>query len=307
VVIEKNSLKMERVIQGLMRLNTLDEKKLYELIKYDIEHGVHFFDISDIYGRSAAETKLGNVLKEHPELRSEMIIQSKCGIIKEDNDVNYYDLSYKHIVDSCYASLKRLNIDYIDYYLLHRPDIFMNAHEVAQAISELKISGKVKHFGVSNFPHEMVKYLYDQTNIPIEINQLQLGLGHLDLVREVLNCNMNNNEGCEHTGELFFYMKRYNISLQCWSPFQIDFFEGSIFTDERYKKTNEVLDRLANKYHASKCAIATAFLLNLGDNIQVITGSTDPKHVQETIDGKEIILTKPEWYELYRSTGNMLP
>jgi predicted oxidoreductase len=183
----------------------------------------------------------------------------------------------------------------------------MNAHEVAQAISELKISGKVKHFGVSNFPHEMVKYLYDQTNIPIEINQLQLGLGHLDLVREVLNCNMNNNEGCEHTGELFFYMKRYNISLQCWSPFQIDFFEGSIFTDERYKKTNEVLDRLANKYHASKCAIATAFLLNLGDNIQVITGSTDPKHVQETIDGKEIILTKPEWYELYRSTGNMLP
>ena len=64
---------------------------------------------------------------------------------------------------------------------------------------------------------------------------------------------------------------------------------------------------MANKYHASKCAIATAFLLNLGDNIQVITGSTDPKHVQERSMAKEIILTKTEWYELYRSTGNMLP
>lgn len=304
----ENYLKSEKVIQGLMRLKDVSVEELYDLIKYDTEHGVHFFDISDIYGDGECETKLGKVLTSHPELRKEMIIQSKCGIVKRRSEgISYYDLSYQHIVQSCLDSIKRMNIEYIDYYLFHRPDIFMDARELAQAMSYLLGNGFVKHFGVSNFPHEMIKYMKDQTNIPVEINQLQLGLGHLDLVREVLNCNMNNDEGCEHTGELFFYMKRYNVTLQCWSPFQYGFFEGSIFTHPKMEKCNAYLEELSKKYGVSKCAIATAFLLNLGDNIQVITGAINKKRVQECIDGKKIKLTKEEWYMLYQKSGNLLP
>lgn len=296
------------IIQGLMRLKGMTKDELYELIKYDIDHGIHFFDISDIYNDGECESLLGEVLLEHPELREQMIIQTKCGIVKDrENDIVYYDLSYEHIIESVNASLKRMNIKYIDNFLLHRPDIFFNAEHVARAFATLSQEGKVLSFGVSNFPHETLKYLKDHTNIPITVNQLQLGLGHLDLVREVLNTNVNNEEGTEHTGELFFYMKRYNIVLQCWSPYQYGFFGGSIFTEPKMKECNEYMEVLAKKYNTSKCAIATAFLLALGNEIQVITGSTDIKHIQESIDGTKVKLTKAEWYTLYRKTGNLLP
>ena len=296
------------IIQGLMRLKGLSVDELYNLIKYDLDHGVNFFDVSDIYNDGESERLIGEVLTAHPELREKMFIQTKCGIVKDrENDITYFDLSYKHIIESVDASLKRMNLKYIDSLLLHRPDIFFDAEQVARAFATLSQQGKVLSFGVSNFPHEALKYLKDHTNIPITTNQLQLGLGHLDLVREVLNLNMNNEEGTEHTGELFFYMKRYNITLQCWSPYQVGFFGCSIFTDPSMKELNEYLDVLAKKYNVSKCAIATSFLLTLGNGIQVITGSTNIRHVQESIDGIKIKLSKAEWYTLYRKSGNLLP
>lgn len=303
----ENPLKNEKIIQGLMRIEKMSVDELYKLIKFDLENGINFFDISDIYGNGKCEEKLGKVFKKYPDLRKKMIIQTKCGIRKDENNLNYYDLSYKHIINATKQSLERMNIDSIDYLLFHRPDIFMDASEVAHAMAELKQQGLVKHFGVSNFPHEMVKYLKDQTNIPIEINQLQLGLGHLNMIREVFNCNMDNKEGCEHTGELFFYMRRYNITLQCWSPFQCGFFEGSMFKLEKMSECNKILEELAKKYKISKCGIATSFLLTLGEGIQVITGSTNLNNIKECLDGKSLKLKKDEWYRLYRSTGNMLP
>ena len=296
-----------KIIQGLMRLDNLTADDLYNLITFDLSNGINYFDISDIYMNGEAEIKLGQVFKKHPDLREKMYIQTKCGIVKE-GDATYYDLSYEHIVNSVENSLKRMNIDYIDALLLHRPDIFLNAGEVAQAFAFLSQQGKVKKFGVSNFPHEIMKYLYDNTNIPIDINQLQLGLGHMNLIREVFNVNMDNKEGVEHTGELFFYMKRYGITLQCWSPYQVGFFGGSIFNSDLMKEVSLYCDELANKYKVSKCAIATAFLLKLDDeHIQVITGSTNPEHVKESVDGTKINLTKAEWYTLYKKAGNFLP
>lgn len=297
-----------KIVQGLMRLRDVSVDDLYKLICFDLENGVNYFDLSDIYLDGESEKKFGEVLKMHPELREKMFIQTKCGIVKDrKNDICYYDLSYDHIIESVDKSLKRMNIDHIDSLLLHRPDIFLDANEVARAFATLSQNGKVLHFGVSNFPHELMKYLYDHTNIPMEINQLQLGLGHLDLVREVFNVNMENEEGIEHTGELFFYMKRYGKILQCWSPYQVGFFGGNVFNDPKYAEANAYLEELAKKYKVSKCAIATAFLLMLGNHIQVVTGSTNIDHVKETIDGTKVTLTKAEWYTLYRKTGNLLP
>lgn len=297
-----------RIIQGLMRLNDVSVDKLEDLLKFDVENGITFLDISDIYSNGECEKKLGEVFKRNPDLRKELFIQTKCGIVRDlETGMKYYDLSYNHIVESVEKSLERMNLDYIDCLLLHRPDIFLDAKDVARAFATLLQKGKVKHFGVSNFPHEMVKYLTDQTNIPIEVNQLQLGLGHLPLVREVFNVNMNFDSGIERTGELFFYMKRYGIKLQCWSPYQYGFFEGSIFNKDETKDAAEYLNVLAKKYNVSPCGIATAFLLMLGDNIQVITGSTIKEHISESLEGTNITLTKAEWYTLYSKTHNLLP
>src|SRR5574344_294290 len=295
-------LKNNKIILGLMRTRDLSTEEEYKLIKGALDLGIHFFDISDIYSRGVAESNLGNVLKAHPELRKDMIIQSKCGIVKENNDtITYYDLSYKHIKEACYGSLKRMNIDYLDYYLLHRPDVLLDAKEVAKAFKELYEEGKVKHFGVSNFPSEMIEYLKTETKLPIEVDQLQLGLGHLDMLDEVINLSVDNEEGRSKTIEIFYYLKKNKMTLQVWSPFQIGLFKGVIFTDPAFTKTNELMETLGKKYGVDKSAIAVSFLFSLGDNVQVLLGSTNLDHIKEGMDGVNVKLTRAEWYSLYLS------
>ena len=295
-----------KIIQGLMRATSISDEQLYELIKFDINNGITYFDLADIYSNGEVETKLGRILSKYPSLREKMFIQTKCSIARENNE-SYYDLSYEHIIESVERSLKRMNIDYIDCLLLHRPDIFMDNKEISKAFHYLKDNNKVRYFGVSNFSKEMIEYLQDEFEDDIKVNQIQLGLGQLRLIEETFNFNMNNTEGKSHTVDTYFYLKRKNINLQAWSPFLVGFFEGSIFDEQKYPEINKTINELANKYHCSKCAIATNFILCLGDNVSIVNGSMDIKHIQECIEGSQIKLEKVDWYKLYKSTGKMLP
>ena len=299
-------MKKSRIIQGLMRTASLSEEQLYDLIKFDLDHGIYFFDIADIYDGGNSETKLGKVLKAHPELRKEMFIQTK-GAIRYAEKNGFYDFSYDYIKGALDASLKRMGLDYVDSYLLHRPDIFMDGEEVAKVIDESFKNGKIKHFGVSNFSKEMIEYLSGYVKQDIEYNQIQLGLGHMPLIEECFNFNMSNKEGNSRTEDTYFYMKRKGIKLQAWSPFLVNFFEGSLFDEEKYPRINKALNELKDKYHTSKCAVATAFILMLNKDITVITGSMNIDHVKECLDGEDITLSKEDWYYLYCSAGKMLP
>ena len=299
-------MKQSRIIQGLMRTEKISEEQLYELIKFDLSNGIYFFDTADIYERGKSETKLGNVLKKHPELRTQMFIQSK-GSIRFSSRGGYYDLSYQHIKDAVYDSLDRLSLDYLDSYLLHRPDIFVNSKEVSKAFNELYQEGKVKHFGVSNFPKSLIDYLKREVKQPLEYEQIQLGLGHTLLIDEEFNFNNDNVGAISKTDDIYFYLKDNNIIVQAWSPYTVGYFEGSLFDKEKYPKINETLEKFANKYHTSKCAIATAFILNLDENIRVITGSLDMNHIKESLDGESIQLDKEDWYAIYKECGHTLP
>lgn len=306
----QNPLKDERLIQGLMGLWNFDDlKDIASLISFDLDHGIHFFDISDIYSSGRCEEKLGSVLKDNPSLREKMIIQTKVGLrrVSSGEHANYYDLSYDHIMEGAEASLKRMGISYIDYYLLHRPDILMDNKEIARAFKELKASGKVRHFGVSNFSPEAIEYLASATDIPLEINQLQLGLGHLDLVSEIVNTNVDNKEGTPFGLDLFFYTKRKGMALQCWSPNLYGSQRTSIYTEPALINLQNKMKELAAKYSVSSPAIANAFLFQLGDNVQVVTGAINQKHILEALDGLKVHLTKEEFYSLYTSSGNLLP
>lgn len=300
-------MEKSRIIQGLMRLDNIDENRLYDIIKFDLENGVYFFDLADIYCRGESEAKLGRVLKAHPELREKMFIQTKGSIRFSPETGGYYDLSYKHIKEAVYDSLNRLGIDYLDSFLLHRPDIFIDKDEVAKAFNELYLEGKVKHFGVSNFSKEMIEYISMNLKQKIEYNQVQLGVGHMPMVEEVFNYNTPFDEGINRSNESFFYLKRKGIIIQAWSPFIMKFFEGSLFDENKYPEINNVLNKMANKYQTSKCAIATAFLLKLDKDLLVITGSTNIKHIKESIDGEKVNLSKEDWYAIYKETGHKLP
>ncbi len=298
-----------KLIQGLMRLKDVSPRDLESLIKFDLDHGINYFDTSSIYNDGESERKLGEALRLDPTLRERMIIQTKCGIYKDRaKGTCIYDLSYDAIVKSCKDSLERLGLPYVDYFLLHRPDIFMDNEEVARAFNYLYDNGMVKHFGVSNFSKEAIKYLESACKQKIEVNQLQLGIGHPSIVAEEMNFNTYFDEGIQRSGDIFFYLKRKNILLQCWSPFQYGMFEGLIFNnDEKYHDLNVYLKELASKYKCTPQGIAIAFLLKLGQNVQVLIGSTNKEHVLDAINGVNVELTKDEWYKIYTVSGQKLP
>ena len=298
-------MEKSRIIQGLMRSESLTDEALYDLILFDLDNGINVFDLADIYGDGRVEEKLGRILKEHPELRERMYIQSKCSIVR--GNPNYYDLSYKHIMESVNNILNRLGIKYLDSLLLHRPDILMDKKDIKKAFFELKAKGLVRHFGVSNFSKEAIEYLYDEVDGLIEVNQLQLGLGQMRLLEEEINFNMPNDESISHTGGSLFYLKRKNIEIQAWSPFLAGFFDGSIFDENRFPNLNNKLNELAYKYGCTKATIATKFLLMVDPNLKVVTGSMNKEHVYESIKALSFEMDKMDWYGLFKASGKMIP
>lgn len=300
-------MEKSRIIQGLMRINEMSVEEVKSLIEFDLEHGINFFDTSNIYGNGVSESKIGDVLRLDPSLRSKMIIQSKCGIYVDETNQSYYDLSKETIIKSCNDTLKRLNTTYLDYFLLHRPDIFIDNKEVAEAFNILYKERKVHHFGVSNFSKELIDYLEEEVKEKIEVNQLQLGLGHTLLLSDVFNYNTAFYKNNSFAGDMFFYLKKKNINLQCWSPYQYGMFEGNILNNDKFKETNLLLEQLASKYQVNKSSICLSFLLMLGENVSVVIGTTNKQHIIDSIDALKVKLTKVERYNLYRSANNLLP
>ena len=154
---------------GCMRIHALDNAQVEELIMTALDNGINFFDHADIYGKGKSEELFGEFMKNHKDLRDKMIIQTKCAIRP-----GYYDFSKEHIIESVETSLKRMNLDYIDVLLLHRPDTLMEPEEVGEAFEELYKSGKVKNFGVSNHNMMQVELLKTGVNVPLVIFPVNL-------------------------------------------------------------------------------------------------------------------------------------
>lgn len=294
---------MTRIGLGLMRIANLTTNQVYDLITSCLKLGLNFFDLADIYGRGKCEELVGEVLKEHPDLRSQMYIQSKVGIAYETCG---YDNSYDYIIDVCMKSLKRLNTNYLDSLLIHRVDVFLDADEVYRAVNYLKDKGYIKEFGVSNFNTSEIEYLKSR-NIEIKYNQISLGIGNTVMIDQIMYTNIPSSKVAYADNDLFFYMKRNDIIIQAWSPFIYGFFEGSIFDEKKYPLINQVLEKYANIYHTSKCAIAAAFILKLDKNLILFTGSTNINHIKECMDGLNIELKKEDWYHIYQDCGHLLP
>lgn len=301
-------MEQSKLLLGMMRLKDITVPQLEETIGYCLENGIRHFDLSDVYCRHESEKKFGEVMKLHPEWRKDMLIQTKCGILKTGSDdaVTYMDLSKKHILESLDDSLERMNLDYLDCYLLHRVDIFMDSREISEAFDEIEKENKARSFGVSNMNIEQIEYLKSDVKQPLVLDQLQVSLGQLSLISQNFNVNAPDQKVNLQDG-LFFYLKRKKMILQCWSPFVYGFFKNTIFREESMQKTRDVMEELAEKYHITPAGIAISFLTSLGENVEVVIGSMNPKHIQEAIDGSKVTLSRQDWYRLYLSTGNLLP
>lgn len=286
---------------GCMRIKDADNKP-DEIIETALECGINHFDHADIYGGGECERIFGNYLKTHSSLRENITIQTKCGI-RQDR----YDFSKEHIISSVEASLKRLNTDYVDTLLLHRPDALMEPEEVAEAFDELYNSGKVKHFGVSNHNALQIELLKTAVKQPLIANQLQFSVTECGMITSGLNVNMKNDESFMHDGGLIEYSRIKNMTIQTWSPFQAGFFKECFVGNRKYKELNKKLDELAEKYGVTPTGIAAAWILRHPANMQLISGSMKPSRIREICAGADVTLSREEWYSVYLSAGYRLP
>lgn len=287
---------------GIMRMDkeTIPEAQVAIQAAYDA--GINFIDSADIYGAGKSEEVFGKALKQMHLKREDLFIQSKIGIIPGKR----YDFSKEHILESIDGILDRMQINYLDALVLHCPDALMDPEEVAEAFDELQASGKVRFFGVSNFDVAQFKLLQSGLSQRLMFNQLQFGLKHAGMIDFGMHTNMTNDDSIDRDSQFLDYARLHKITVQAWSPFQYGMFEGTFIDNDGVPKLNAELQKLADKYDVGKNAIAAAWILRHPADIQMLVGSMNPKHIQDSAKGADISLTRQEWYDLYLASGNYL-
>ncbi|RAP28409.1 hypothetical protein C2W64_04843 [Brevibacillus laterosporus] len=291
-VILHDDLTFSRIIHGLWRLVewNMSKEEVVHFIESCLEMGVTTFDHADIYGGYTCEERFGEALALKPSLRENMQIVTKCGIKlmnpnRPPQKLHYYDSSKNHIVTSVDSSLQKLRTDYIDVLLIHRPDYLMDPTEVAEAFRELHATGKVRHFGVSNFTPSQFDLLQSYLDKPLVTNQLELSAGYFDLFQNgtVDHCML------------------HRVKPMAWSPLN----GGAIFTSqtEKHVRLRNTLMDVAKEIGASSIEqVLYAWLLMHPAQIMPIAGSGKLERVALAVDSLSLQLTRENWYEILRAS-----
>jgi len=296
------------VVLGVMRIQELEDDAVRELVGTARDVGIDFFDHAAVYGDDlhGCERRFAEAMQLTSSQRDEVVLQTKAGIVK---DGPYFDFSYDEIVRSVEGSLEALQTDRLDVLLLHRPDALVEPDEVARAFDELEASGKVRAFGVSNHTPRQIELLKRSVTQPLVANQLQLSITHAPIVAQGVAANMH---GLDQSvtldgGGMLDYCRLEDITVQAWSPFQAGFFTGVFLGNDEYAELNAVIDRLAAQYDVTPEGIATAWITRHPADMQVVLGTTKPERVRAAAAGADLRLTRPEWYELFRAAGYLVP
>ena len=282
-------IQLSTPIAGCMRWGkwgaNFNTNEYYSMIMDCLQHGIDSFDHADIYGDYTTEKEFGDALTHNKSLRSKIKLITKCGIkLKNDESIKYYDTSKEHIIQSAEKSLQHFNTDYLDVLLIHRPDPLLHPAEVAEAVTQLKQSGKILAFGVSNFLPVQTDALIK--HIEINYNQFEVSLLKPNaFVNGILdNC------------------LKYNIQPMAWAPLG-----GGILSDEthpRYRTISSAANMLAEKYNTGINEILIAFLLRHPSNILPVVGSTKLNRLIQSYNAAKIVLSREDWFILYTaSTG----
>ncbi|CAG9298411.1 aldo/keto reductase [Celerinatantimonas diazotrophica] len=285
-----------------------DRSLARQCIEVALEEGINFFDHADIYCNGRAEQIFGDVLKEQPDLREQIYIQSKCGIyLRDDIGPQRYDLSYEHIIESVEGSLARLQCDYLDILLLHRPDPLMEPEEIARAFRLLKEQGKVKHFGVSNMHAGQISLLQEFIDEPLVVNQLELNLAHRDFIETAVTVNDCQGKNSYFNEGLLEYCQRNKIQVQAWSPLAQGLFAREPRNAE-IAAAQERLDAYALEYNGTRESILLAWLMRHPAGIQPVIGTTHAKRIRACAKAADIELTRLQWYLLLTDVrGHPIP
>lgn len=296
--VSNSNFKMSRIVQGMMRLNNwnMTIEELENFILEAIDLGVTTFDHADIYGGNhLCESIFGEVLKKNKSIRNKIQLITKCDIRYNHNDnalvKKYYDTSKEYIIYSVEESLKNLNTDYIDLFLIHRPDPLMNPDEIAEAFYELHKLGKVLHFGVSNFTPQEFKTLQSRLSMQLITNQIEISPYSLEHF---------------YNDNIYFLMEK-KINPMAWSPLA----GGKLFNpdDDKSERINKALKLVAKDLNIEELDIVVySWLLSHPLGIFPISGSGKIHRLKNAVRALDIKLNKEQWYAIYTaSLGYKVP
>jgi predicted oxidoreductase len=273
-------------------------KRADDLIHAAVEHSITLIDLADIYTRGKSDIVVGDVIKNDPSIREKVLLQAKSGIVLPDElhtgSPAHYDFSYANLTRKVETTLKRLNTDYVDLLLLHRPDPLVEPEEVARAFDELQASGKVRYFGVSNHSPMQIELLKKYIKQALVINQLELNLLHNGLINDGIISNM---ESAQYTGAgaTLDYCRVNDIMIQAWSPVA----GGQLFAPKddaaaSVKYTASLITELAEQHNTTKEAIAIAWLLRHPAKIQPILGTMKVQRLADSVLADDVELSRVE-------------
>jgi len=292
-------LNSSRLIYGCMRIagnNSAEDRAKGKLaLRAAIDAGYTHFDHADIYGGGHCETLFAEVLQESPELREQLLITSKAGI-RPANEANphaptRYDFSEGYLLNSVDGILKRLNIDCLDMFLLHRPDYLFNPHEVAETFALLKASGKVKHFGVSNFKPSQLSLLQSALPMPLLVNQVEINIHNIDTLLD------GTLDQCQEIG----------ITPIAWCPLGGVAYSawGNTFSASDEQRIESELGLQAKQYQCEPWQVILAWILKHPANICPIIGSTTPERIIAAKKALELNYSREDWYRLLEARNGV--
>jgi|688.fasta_scaffold01005_51 predicted oxidoreductase len=276
---------------GCWRLTGSDDDNI-ATVTTAVDLGITFIDNADVYGLDwggthfgACEEALGRVFAAVPGLRDRVVLATKGGIIPGVP----YDSSGDYLIAACEASLRRMNVDTVDLYQVHRPDMLTHPEEVAAAFTSLRTRGLVKEFGVSNYTVPQTLALNGFLDSGLATTQPQFSAAHLEPLRD---------------GTLDLCMEAA-ITPMAWSPLA----GGRLATGEGVPaELLTVLDELAARENVTRSAIAIAFVLAHPSKPIAILGSTQPERLQELAKATTVQLSRTDWYSIVQaSEGVPLP
>lgn len=285
------------LVLGYWRMGDWDRTEQQHLgfLERHLELGITTVDHAHVYGRNpSCETMFGRVLKLAPRLRDQLELISKCGIELVDpgsHSVNHYDSSAGGIIDSVENSLRRLGVDHLDVLLIHRPDWLMNVDAVARVFEQLRVAGKVKHFGVSNFTTSQFKLLQSRLDEPLITNQIEINPTHLDAISD---------------GTLD-YLQQISVRPMAWSSLA----GGRIFNaqDPQARRLRDELGAVAQELAVDSIdQIIYAWVRRLPSRPVVILGSGNPARIETAVAATKLTLSRDQWYRIWvASTGQDVP
>lgn len=270
------------VAAGLWRLHdwNFSPAELAAWIEHAIQLGITTFDHADLYGGFRCEALFGQWLKANPGQREAIQLVSKCGIKPADASrgwqVKHYDSSRAHILASVDASLQNLGTDYLDLLLIHRPDPLLDPDEVADTFASLKASGKVRHFGVSNFSPSQFALLASRT--PLVTNQLEASLLHTAPLFD------GSFDQCLQAG----------IRPMVWSPLA----GGQLLQATAHPALQAVLTDIAGELAIQPASVALAWLLRHPACPLPIVGSRRLSALDEAAAACHLLLERQHWFAL---------